>query len=153
RAGLSHVFPARATQSPDSYRFGAIATFVALRAGLGKPIGFDEDYTGVVHGAAVQPWQNRMEAWESLVGGCATYDHVDFPFATDDPTGAAAGDVPSSVPKEWLDGRGPRRQLGHLAAYAAELDLGALRPDLLAVVSAPPGAAAVAARADRSIVA
>jgi hypothetical protein len=58
-----------------------------------------------------------------------------------------AGRPPTSLPGDWFDGRPLRRQFGHLAAYAATLDLARLRPDLLAVKRAPAGIGAVAARA------
>lgn len=90
--------------------------------------------------------QNRMEAWESLVGGCATYDHLDLTFTADDPTGAAAGVVPPGQPAESFDGRLLRRQLSYVAEFAAGVDLATLRPDLLAVIAAPPLVDAVAAR-------
>jgi hypothetical protein len=155
REGLHHAY-AGAQRSPS--RLGHTATFVALRRGAGpsdptgqlgppgKPIGFDEDYTGIVHHRVPRPAQNRMEAWESLLAGCATYDHLDFTFTTDDPTGSGKGTVPAGIPREWLDGRPLRRHFSYLAAYARGLDLAALRPDLLAVQQAPPNVGAVAAR-------
>ena len=133
------------TRFPEAYRFGSIATFVGSRAGR-KPIGFDEDYTGIVGDMPVLPMLNRMEAWESLLAGCSTYDHLDLSFTPDDPSGAGSGSAPPGVPGEWLDGRALRRQLGHVADYAAELDLETLTPDLPAVALTPVGAGAVAAR-------
>ena len=88
------------------------------RAAARKAIGFDEDYTGIVHGTPVQLMQNRMEAWESLLGGCATYDHLDLTFTADDPTGAAAGTIPAGQAAESFDGRTLRRQLSYVAAFA-----------------------------------
>jgi hypothetical protein len=88
-----------------------------------------------------------MEAWESLLGGCATYDHLDFTFTTDDPTGAGLGTPPAGLPREWLDGRELRRWFGYVAALAGGLDLSTLRPDLLAVQQSPWNVGAVAARA------
>jgi hypothetical protein len=146
REGLHHAYPGGARPRAPAYRFGQIAPFVALRAAAGQPIGFDEDYSGIVHGQPPRPAQKRMEAWESLLGGCATYDHLDFTFTTDDPTGAAAGAIPGGLPREWLDGRALRRQFSHVAAYAAGLDLAALWPDLLLVQQAPWQVGAVAAR-------
>ncbi|MGH2354626.1 MAG: hypothetical protein ACRDJN_23705 [Chloroflexota bacterium] len=147
REGLHHAYPGGARPRAPAYRFGQIAPFVALRAASGKPIGFDEDYSGVVGGQPLRPEQKRLEAWESLLGGCATYDHLDFTFTTDDPTGAASGHLPAGVSRERFDGRALRRQLAHVAAYASELDLATLRPDLLAVQQAPRNVGAVAARA------
>jgi hypothetical protein len=143
REGLHHAY-AGAHRSP--FRLGNTTTFVALRAPAGKPIGFDEDYTGVVHGRVPRPVQNRLEAWEALLAGCATYDHLDFTFTTDDPTGAGAGAIPGGLPRAWLDGRELRRRLGHLAVFAGTLDLAALRPAPLLVQRTPHNAGAVAAR-------
>jgi hypothetical protein len=43
-----------------------------------KPISFDEGFTGMVHGEPPRVAQNRIGAWESFIGGCAAYDHLDF---------------------------------------------------------------------------
>ena len=149
REGLHHQYPGGARPKAPAYRFGHIAPFVALRAPAGKAIGFDEDFAGIVHGQPPRPAQKRMEAWESLLGGCATYDHLDFTFTTDDPTGAGAGTPPAGIPRDWLDGRELRRRFGAVAALAADLDLITLRPDLLAVQQAPWNVGTVAARAVR----
>lgn len=146
REGLHHAYPGGARPRFPAYRFGQIATFLALRAAARKPIGFDEDYAGIVHAQPPRTAQKRMEAWESLLSGCATYDHLDFTFTPDDPTGSGKGTLPAGLPREWLDGRPLRRQFAHVAAYAADLDLAALHPDLLAVQQAPRNVGAVAAR-------
>jgi hypothetical protein len=146
REGLHLAYPGGARPRSPAYRFGHIAPFVALRAGAGKAIGFDEDYAGLVERQPPRPAQKRLEAWEALLGGCATYDHLDFTFTTDDPTGAGAGVVPPGLPPAWLDGRPLRRQFSHLAACAAELDLVSMRPDLLAVQRAPRGTGALVSR-------
>jgi hypothetical protein len=143
REGLHQVYGGSA-RTP--HRLGNVTSFVALRAGAGKAIGFDEDYSGIVRREPPRPAQNRMEAWESLLGGCATYDHLDFTFTPGDPTGSAAGPVPPALPREWFDGRTLRRQLSYVAGYAADLDLAGLRPDLVGVQQTPPGVGAVAAR-------
>ena len=137
REGLHHQYPGGARPKAPAYRFGHIAPFVALRAPAGKAIGFDEDFAGIVHGQPPRPAQKRMEAWESLLGGCATYDHLDFTFTTDDPTGAGAGTPPAGIPRDWLDGRELRRRFGAVAALAADLDLITLRPDLLGGPAGP----------------
>jgi hypothetical protein len=146
REGLHLAYPGGARPRSPAYRFGHIVPFVALRAGAGKAIGFDEDYSGIVDRQPPRPAQNRLEAWEALLAGCATYDHLDFTFTTDDPTGAGAGAIPRGLPRAWLDGRELRRQLGHLAAFAGTLDLAALRPAPLLVQRTPHNAGAVAAR-------
>jgi hypothetical protein len=143
RAALQHVFYGSWSRE-TFYRFGNVASFVAARWAAPKAIGFDETYTGIPDGLGPRPAQNRMEAWESLLGGCAVYDHLDFSFTPDDPTGSGAGSIPPGVPLGWLDGRTLRRHLGYVARYAAALDLGTLRPDPLAVIEAPPGIGAVA---------
>jgi hypothetical protein len=121
---------------------------VALRASAGKAIGFDEDYGALVGAEPRHSAQNRIEAWESLLGGCATYDHLDFTFTPEDPTGSAAGVLPAAVPRERFDGRALRRQFSHVARYAAELDLASLLPDLVGVQQTPEGTSAVAMRVD-----
>lgn len=146
REGLHHAYPGGARPRAPAYRFGQIAPFVALRAPAGKPLGFDEDYGGIVQGQPPRPEQKRLEAWEALLGGCATYDHLDFTFTTDDPTGAAAGAIPTGLPRAWLDGRALRRQFSYVVAYANSLDLETLRPDLLMVQQTPWNVGAVAAR-------
>jgi hypothetical protein len=145
REGQTHVM--RGVWPAMEYRFGAVAAFVAARGPHGKPVSFDEDVTGIIHREPPRPHQNRLEAWESFVGGCVAYDHLDFTFTTNDPTGSAQGAIPAGLPREWFDGRPLRRWLGHLVRYAAELDLATLRPDPLAVAYAPIGTGAVAARA------
>jgi hypothetical protein len=146
REGLHHAYPGGARPRFPAYRFGQIASFLSLRTSARKAIGFDEDYSGVVSGQPPRTAQKRMEAWESLLAGCATYDHLDFTFTPDDPTGSGSGAVPPGIPREWLDGRTLRRQLSHVAAYAQELDIATLQPDLLAVQQTPQYAGAVAAR-------
>ena len=154
REGLHQVY-AGARRTP--YRLGNVATFVALRAAAGKAIGFDEDYTGMVHGRSEtrarvpRPAQARMEAWESLLAGCATYDHLDLTFTPGDPTGSAAGALPAGLPREWLDGRALRRHFSHVGRYAAELDLASLGPDLVGVQQTPHGMGAVVARANGAV--
>jgi hypothetical protein len=146
REGLHHAYPGGARPQGPAFRLGHIAPFVALRAAAGKAIGFDEDYAGIIAGQPRRPAQKRMEAWEALLAGCATYDHLDFTFTTDDPTGSASGEVPAGLGRELLDGRALRRQLSYAAAYASELDLSRLQPELLLVQQAPPNVGAVAAR-------
>jgi hypothetical protein len=145
REGLSHDYAGGARpRHQRSYRFGQLTTFTTLRA-AGKPIGFNEDYAGFVSNQPPKPTQARMEAWESLLAGCVVYDHLDFTFTPDDPTGSAAGTTPDGLPREWFDGRPLRRRLGHVLAVAGAMDLVTLRPDPLTVAHAPRGTAAVAA--------
>jgi hypothetical protein len=146
REGLHHAYPGGARPRGPAYRPGHIATFMALRSPAGKAIGFNEDWNGIVHHQTPRPVQARLEAWESLLAGCATYDHLDYTFTTDDPTGAARGVIPAGMPAAWFDGRPLRRQLSHVAAVAAGLDLGTLEHDLLLVRGAPPQTVAVSAR-------
>jgi hypothetical protein len=151
REGLHVAYAGGARpRHPASYRFGNMVTFMALRAAAGKAIGFDEDFAGIVSQQVPRPAQSRMEAWEALLAGCATYDHLDLTFTTDDPTGAAAGGTPPGLQREWLDGRARRRQLSYVAATAADLDLAHTRPDVLAVQQAPPGIGALVARVARA---
>jgi hypothetical protein len=133
-------------KDPDTYRFGNVAAFVAARSPLRKPVCFDEDYTGIAFGLAPRPAQNRLEAWESLVGGCAAYDHLDFTFTPADPTGRGADPRAADVPAWWFDGRPLRRHLSHLASFAASLDLASLTPDRLASERLPAGTDACIAR-------
>ena len=137
RAGLTQIFPTgrwfRIPHVP-----GSIAAFIALRGAAGKAVGFDEDSTNFGADDLPHYTKNRMEAWEAFVGGCATYDHLDFTFSAMDPTGSGAGH-PEGPVHAWLDGSTLRRQLGYLIRYAAQLDLAALRPDLLALQHVTPG--------------
>ena len=147
REGLHLAYAGGARpRHPAAYRFGNMSTFMALRAPAAKAIGFDEDYGGIVSRQAPRPTQSRMQAWESLLTGCATYDHLDFTFTTDDPTGSAAGRVPSGLPRAWFDGRTQRRHLSYVAGAAADLDLARARLDVLAVLQAPRDVGAVVAR-------
>jgi hypothetical protein len=100
----------------------------------------------MVHHLTPRPAQNRLEAWESLLGGCAAYDHLDFTFTPDDPSGSGEGPLPHEMPRAWFDGRPLRRQFSYLSAYASELDLAALEPSLLTIQRAPASAGAVAMR-------
>ena len=137
--GLSHDYAGGARpRHRRSYRFGRLTAFTILRS-AGKPIGFNEDYSGYIDGLPPRPVQARQEAWESLLAGCVAYDHLDRTFTPDDPIGSAAGATPGGLPREWSDGRPLRRQLGHVLTVAAATDLATLRPDPLAVAHAPPG--------------
>lgn len=146
RAGLQHVYSGGARN--PIYRFGSIASFVALRQPLTTPISYDEDFTGMVHGEPPRPAQNRMEAWESFVGGCAAYDHLDFTFTPDDPTGSGQGYCPPGMARRWFDGRPLRAQLGYLAAYANSLDLTTFRSDPRTIQMMPVGVGGIAAHSD-----
>jgi hypothetical protein len=154
REGLHVAYAGGARpRHPASYRFGNLTAFLALRASAGKAIGFDEDFAGIVSqqaggalGQVPRPAQARMEAWEALLAGCATYDHLDLTFTTDDPTGAAGGSIPSGLQREWLDGRMLRRQLSYVAGAAADLDLARTRLDALAVQQEPSGIGTLVAR-------
>ena len=146
REGLHHAYPGGARPQSPAYRFGNITTFLTLREASGKPIGFDEDYAGIVNGQPAPPAPKRMEAWESLLSGCATYDHLDFTFTKDDPTGAGRGRIPVGLTRELFDGRTLRRQLSHVAACAETVDLSTLRADPLAVQRTPRNVGAVVAR-------
>ena len=154
REGLHVAYAGGARpRHPASYRFGNLTAFMALRAAAGKAIGFDEDFAGIVSqqaggalGQVPRPAQARMEAWEALLAGCATYDHLDLTFTTDDPTGAAGGRLPSGLQRAWLDGRMLRRQLSYVAGAAADLDLAHTRLDVLAVQQEPSGIGTLVAR-------
>lgn len=145
RASLQHVFYLGGWFR-QVYRFGNVASFVAARAPARKAYGFDETYWGILDHLPPPVRQNRMEAWESLLGGCAVYDHLDMSFTPQDPTGSGDGQLPPGVPRAWLDGRPLRRYLEHVARYAVELDLATLRPEPLAIAQTPSGVGAVAAR-------
>ena len=147
REGLLLAYPGGTQPRAPAYRPGHVATFLALRAAARTAIGFAEDYSGFVHRQVPHPAQARMEAWESLLAGCATYDHLDFTFTSDDPTGAALGVAPEGLPQEWFDGRAMRRQLSFVAEFAASLDLTTLRHDLLLFQQVPVNTVGIGARA------
>ena len=106
---------------------------------------------GVRTGARAVRQGISPRAWESLLSGCATYDHLDDTVTTDDQTGAARGVIPARMPSARLDGRPLRRQPSRGAAVAAGVDLGKLEPDPLLVHGAPPPAAGARAGGGASL--
>ena len=93
-------------------RFGNILAFMEARRHVKKPIVFDENYSGIIRGAADEWDRNRMEAWETILSGGAGFDHLDWSFTPQDPTGSGKAPIPDG---RRLDARKFRDQLGILA--------------------------------------
>jgi hypothetical protein len=122
-------------------RFGNIFSFMEARRHLTKPIIFDENYSGVIHGAADEWDRNRLEAWETILSGAAGFDHLDWSFIPEDPTGSGRSAIPDG---RRLDARKFREQLGVLARLWKECGPDQMRPNSKLVSSVPNQTLAVA---------
>jgi hypothetical protein len=126
-------------------RFGNIFDFMEARRHISKPIVFDENYSGIIHGAADEWDRNRMEAWETILSGGAGFDHLDWSFTPEDPTGSGKAPIPDG---RRLDARKFRRQLGVLARLWTESGPDRMKPNLKLVSSVPNQTLAVASGRD-----
>ena len=122
-------------------RFGNILAFMEARRGVKKPSVFDENYSGIIHGAPDEWDRNRMEAWETILSGGAGFDHLDWSFTPDDPTGSGKVPIPDG---RRLDARKFRQQLGVLARLWRECGPDRMRPNSKLVASVPNQTLAVA---------
>ncbi len=122
-------------------RFGHILAFMEARRHLKKPIVFDENYSGIIHGAPDEWDRNRLEAWETILSGGAGFDHLDWSFTPDDPTGSGKVPLPDG---RRLDARNFRQQLGVLARLWRECGPDQMRPNSKLVSSVPNHTLAVA---------
>ena len=122
-------------------RFGNISSFMEARRQVMKPLVFDENYSGILHGAPDEWDRNRMEAWETILSGGAGFDHLDWSFTPDDATGSGKAPIPDG---RRLDARKFRQQLGVLARLWTECGPDQMRPNLKLVSSVPNQALAVA---------
>ena len=115
----------------------SLATFRFFFYELLRLIVFDEDFAGFFHHRPPRPFQNRMEAWETLLSGGTGYDHLDMTFTPDDPEGRGKCRLSKGLPQEWFDGRKLRDQLQYLATLLQSLDLAAMHPQPELVKSTP----------------
>ena len=122
-------------------RFGNIFGFMEARRHVKKPIVFDENYSGIIHGAADEWDRNRMEAWETILSGVAGFDHLDWAFTPEDPTGSGKAPIPDG---RRLDARKFRQQLGVLARLWKDCGPDRMKPNSKLVSSIPNQTLAVA---------
>ena len=122
-------------------RSGNILAFVQARRNAKMSIVFDENYSGIIHGAVDEWDRNRMEAWETILSGGAGFDHLDWSFTPDDPSGAGKAPIPDG---RRLDARKFRDQLGRLTRLWAECGPDRMRPNPGSVSSVPNQTIAVA---------
>jgi hypothetical protein len=111
----------------DLARPGLIRSFLARRDGYGKPVVFDETYSGIVRGSPERYGVNRAEAWETMLAGGAGYSNLDWTFTQEDETGRGKSPVGDG---RRLDGGSYRQWLAVLRALLSDhdYDLGALVP-------------------------
>jgi hypothetical protein len=121
-------------------RFGNILAFMEARRHVKKPIVFDENYSGVIHGAPDEWDRNRMEGWETILSGAAGFDHLDWSFTPEDPSGSGKAPIPDG---RRLDARKFRQQLGVLSRLWKECGPDQMRPNPNLVSSVPNQALAV----------
>ncbi|MBI1895546.1 MAG: hypothetical protein HYS04_03275 [Acidobacteria bacterium] len=130
-------------------RFGNILAFMEARRHVNKPVVFDENYSGVIRGAADEWDRNRMEAWETILSGGAGFDHLDWSFTPQDPTGSGKVPIPDG---RRLDGRRFRDQLGILSRLWKESGPDQMDPAQNLVSAVPNQTLAVSSsRKDRRI--
>jgi hypothetical protein len=144
---ISRKTPGKATAALETAgtRFGNILTFMEARRHVSKPLVFDENYSGVIHGAADEWDRNRLEAWETILSGGAGFDHLDWSFTPDDSTGSGKAPIPDG---RRLDARRFRQQLGVLARLWKECGPDRMAPNLKLISSVPNHASAVASSHD-----
>jgi hypothetical protein len=140
---ISRKAPGKGLAAIDSgpARAGLTSAYFKARRHVRKPIVFDENYAGVVRGAAADWGRNRMEAWETILSGGAGFDHLDWSFTPQDPTGSGKEPIADG---RRLDGRRLRAQLGRLASLWRESGPDWMRPDDDMVASSPENTQAFA---------
>jgi hypothetical protein len=99
-----------------------------------KALVFDENYSGIIRGAPDEWDRNRLEAWETILSGGAGFDHLDWSFTPDDPTGSGKAPIPDG---RRLDARKFRQQLGVLARLWTECGPDQMKPDSKLVSAVP----------------
>jgi len=115
---------------------GVIWPFLRERDKCGKPIVFDETFTGIVRGQPERYAVNRAEAWEMLLAGGAGYDSLDWSFTPADETGCGKAPIGDG---RRLDGRPLREWLGHFHKLLAQYDLAAMVPAVGVLPDRIPG--------------
>jgi hypothetical protein len=140
---ISRKAPGKGLAAIDSgpARAGLTSAFFKARRHVRKPIVFDENYAGVVRGAPADWDRNRMEAWETILSGGAGFDHLDWSFTPQDPTGSGKEPIGDG---RRLYGRALRAQLGRLANLWRECGPERMRPDDDLIASSPENTRAFA---------
>ncbi len=113
---------------------GGVWDFLQARSAVGKPLVYDENFTGIVKGEKPFWNRNRIEAWETLLGGGAGFDQLEWSFTPQDPTGSGKAPIADG---RRLDSRRFRRQLGVLASLWKQCDPSQMQPDADLVSSSP----------------
>ena len=141
---ISRKTPGKGTSALETAgtRFGSISSFMEARRHVTKPMVFDENYSGIIRGAPDEWDQNRLEAWETILSGGAGFDHLDWSFTPDDPTGSGKAPVPDG---RRLDARKFRQQLGVLARLWSQCGPDQMRPNGKLISSVPNHTLGVAA--------
>lgn len=110
--------------------------FLRQRDRFGKPIVFDETFSGVVRGNPERYAINRAEAWEMILSGGAGYNNLDWSFTPADETGS--GEEPIGDGR-MLDGRRLREWLDIFRKLLDECDLAGLVPAIGVLPREIPG--------------
>jgi len=123
---------------------GLLWAFMRARDDIGKPIVFDETYTGVIHSAPERYPVTRAEAWETMLSGGAGYSSLDWSFTPKDPSGSGHAPIDDG---RRLDGRSLREWLNVLRGVLKDTDLGTLAP-ADGLLARPPSQYGTAASVD-----
>ncbi len=140
---ISRKVPGRGAAVLDSgpVATGNIWAFLRARRDWKKPIVFDENYSGVIRGAPAIWDRNRMEAWETIISGGAGFDHLEWAFTPQDPTGSGKAPLPDG---RRLDGARFRSQLRALVDLWNECGPDRMGPSYDLVASVPDNSAGFA---------
>jgi hypothetical protein len=148
---ISRKTPGRglAVLDRDPAKPGCVRAYMRARRHVRQPIVFDENDAGIVGGDPPFWERNRMEAWETILSGCAGFNHLDWSFTPGDPTGAGLQPIADG---RRLDGRRLRAQLGVLAKLWRDCGPDHMTPDEDLVASTPPSSLSFASsREDRTL--
>ena len=115
---------------------GSLWRFLRQRDSFGKPLVFDETYSGVVDGDPERYAMNRAEAWETMLSGAAGFNNLDWSFTQEDETGSGRAPIGDG---RHVDGRPLREWLGVLRRLLARYDLVALVPAVGVLPDEIPG--------------
>lgn len=117
-------------------RAGLIWHFMRQRDQFGKPIVFDETFSGVVRGNSERYAVNRAEAWEMILSGGAGYNNLDWSFTPADETGFGKEPIGDG---RHLDGHCLRDWYGIFRRLLDQYDLVTLTPALDVLPEHIPG--------------
>ncbi len=110
--------------------------FLRERDQFGKPIVFDETFSGIVRGNPERYSINRAEAWEMILSGGAGYSNLDWSFTQGDETGSGKEPVGDG---RRLDGRDLREWINILHGLLNQYDLVSLVPAVGLLPESVPG--------------